>query len=37
MTDGPKIATLDIETCPLESYTWGLWKQNVGLNQIKTE
>lgn len=37
MAQGPKIVTLDIETCPLESYTWGLWKQNVGLNQIKTE
>lgn len=33
----PKIVTLDIETSPLESYTWGLWEQNVGLDQIKTE
>lgn len=33
----PKIKTIDIETAPLESYTWGLWKQNVGVNQIKTE
>lgn len=32
-----KILVLDIETSPLESYTWGLWDQNVGLNQIKTE
>jgi len=31
------ILTLDIETSPLESYTWGLWDQNVGLEQIKTE
>lgn len=37
MGKGPKIVTLDIETCPLQSYTWGLWKQNVGLNQIGTE
>lgn len=33
----PKIVTLDIETAPLESYTWGLWDQNVGLDMIKTE
>ena len=33
----PKILTLDIETVPLESYTWGIWEQNVGLDMIKTE
>lgn len=33
----PKILTIDIETAPLESYTWGLWDQNVGLEMIKTE
>lgn len=33
----PKIVTLDIETAPLEAYVWGLFDQNVGLNQIKTE
>jgi predicted RNA-binding Zn-ribbon protein involved in translation (DUF1610 family) len=33
----PKILTIDIETAPLESYTWGIWDQNVGLEQIKTE
>jgi RNase_H superfamily len=32
-----KILVLDIETAPLESYTWGIWEQNVGLEQIKTE
>ena len=37
MSNGPKVVVIDIETCPLESYTWGLWQQNVGLNQIKTE
>lgn len=31
---GPKIITLDIETSPIIAYTWGLWKQNIGLNQI---
>jgi hypothetical protein len=35
--DGVRIATLDIETAPLESYTWGIWEQNVGLDMIKTE
>lgn len=34
---GPRILTFDIETLPLESYTWGLFDQNVGLNQIKTD
>lgn len=33
----PKILTIDIETSPIESYTWGLWDQNVGVEQIKTE
>ena len=33
----PKILTIDIETAPLESYTWGIWEQNVGLEQIKTD
>ena len=30
----PNILFLDIETAPLLSYTWGLWDQNVALNQI---
>lgn len=30
----PKIITLDIETSPIIAYTWGLWKQNIGLSQI---
>ena len=25
---------LDIETTPLQVYTWGLWDQNIGINQI---
>lgn len=33
----PKIVTLDIETAPLQSYHWGLWDQNIGLEQIKNE
>ena len=35
--NGPKIGTIDIETAPLESNTWGLFDQTVGLNQILTE
>jgi RNase P subunit RPR2 len=35
--NGPRIVTLDIETAPIESYHWGLWDQNIGLEQIKTE
>lgn len=34
---GAKVLFLDIETAPLRSYTWGLWQQNVGLNQIDGE
>lgn len=33
----PKILLIDVETAPIESYTWGLWDQNVGVEQIKTE
>ena len=29
-----KILLLDIETSPLTAYVWGLWDQNIGLNQI---
>lgn len=32
---GMRVLTLDIETSPIDAYTWGLWQQNVGLNQIK--
>lgn len=31
---GPRILTLDIESKPLTVYTWGLWDQNIGINQI---
>lgn len=37
MTKGPKILVLDIETAPIVSYTWGLFDQNVALNQIKSD
>lgn len=29
-----RILLLDIETRPIMAYVWGIWKQNVGLNQI---
>ena len=34
---GPKILVVDIESAPIVSYTWGLFDQNVGLNQIKQD
>lgn len=36
-TGMPKILVLDIETSPIISYTWGLFDQNVALNQIKED
>jgi len=30
-----RILLLDIETSPNKVYTWGLWDQNIGLNQIE--
>ena len=32
-----KILIFDIETAPNLAYVWGLWKQNIGLNQIKKD
>lgn len=32
-----KILTFDIETAPITAYTWGLFDQNIGLNQIKKD
>lgn len=29
-----KILVIDIETCPHHSLTWGLWNQNISLNQL---
>lgn len=31
----PRILLLDIETSPLITCTWGLFDQNIGLNQVK--
>lgn len=33
----PKILVFDIETSPLITYTWGLFDQNIALNQIKED
>lgn len=33
----PKILLFDVETAPIIAYVWGLWDQNVGLNQIKSD
>lgn len=30
----PKILLLDIETSPNLAHVWGIWQQNVGLNQL---
>lgn len=30
----PKILIYDIETAPILGYVWGLWENNLGLNQI---
>lgn len=32
-----KILVFDIETAPIQAYVWGLFDQNVGLNQIKAD
>lgn len=37
MNNSPKILMLDIETAPISAHVWGLWKNNVGLNQIDND
>lgn len=32
-----KILFIDVETAPKLAYVWGLWRQNVGLNQLVTD
>ena len=34
--NGMKVLEIDIETKPHEVYAWGLYNQNIGLNQIKS-
>lgn len=33
----PKILALDIETAPILAHVWGLWENNVALNQIQRD
>jgi hypothetical protein len=33
----PKILVFDIETAPILGHVWGLWENNVGLNQIQSD
>lgn len=33
----PRVLIIDIETAPLECYTWGIWEQNIGLDQVKED
>jgi len=33
----PRVLILDIETAPLEVFAWGLYDQNIALNQIKKD
>lgn len=35
--NAPRILCFDIETAPLTVYSWGLYDQNLGLNQIKSD
>ncbi len=35
--NGPRVLLYDIETRPIEAYVWGLFDQNVGLEQIITD
>lgn len=37
MSKYPKVLVLDIETAPIMGYVWGLWDNNLGLNQIKSD
>lgn len=34
-SNAPKILIFDIETAPMEVYTWGIFDQNIAINQIK--
>lgn len=34
---GPRVLIFDVETAPILGYVWGLWENNVALNQIKSD
>ena len=35
MSNRPRIGVIDIETAPIVGNVWGLYDQNVGINQIE--
>lgn len=37
MKNRPRTLLLDIETAPILGYVWGLWDQQIGLNQIHSD
>lgn len=37
MSNKPRILLLDVETAPILGYVWGLWENNLGLNQMKSD
>ena len=37
MDNGPRVGICDIETLPGIGYFWGLWDQNIGLEQIVSD
>lgn len=37
MSSKAKILVFDVETAPMLGYVWGLWENNVALNQIKSD
>lgn len=34
---GPRVLVCDIETAPIEAYVWGLFDQNIALDQVKED
>ncbi len=36
-SNSPRILILDIETAPIIAHVWGLWENNVGLNQVVSD
>lgn len=32
-----KVLVMDIETAPIRAYVWGIWNQNIALNQIQSD
>lgn len=32
-----KVLVMDIETAPIRAYVWGIWNQNIGINQIQSD